>query len=309
MNKVTIIGAGIIGLTTALKLREAGFEVEIIAASFPPFTTSNKAGAIWSPFHIEPRKKVIEWSKITFLKLEELAQQVDSGVKMVDFYKKEFPEETEWQQAFPKASWEIIEQTNDFILYQTSVPFVQTSKHLDFLLQECKERGVSLKQQKIESLEHYLSFTDWIVNCTGLGARELCQDKEVYPVQGQIVQVKTQKNVRFWDDNTSKELTYIFPREDCCVLGGTARVNEENTFPEKGITKKILENCQRIEPNLNTDTILNQYVGLRPARKQVRLEKEDEFNIVHNYGHGGAGFSVNWGCAEEVLKLLTIVDK
>lgn len=308
-TKVTVIGAGIIGLTTALTLREAGFEIEVIAASFSPFTTSNKAGAIWSPFHIEPREKVIKWSKLTYLKLEELSKNTETGVKVVDFYKKELPNEIEWQKGYPKPNWKMIEQTKDYTIYQTQVPFVETSKHLEYLMKECEKEDIIFKQQKIDNLEDLLLFSDWIINCTGLGAKKLCQDQEVYPVQGQIVQIKPQANIRFWDDNTSDDLIYIFPREDTCILGGTAQINQKNTFPKREITNKIIENCKSIEPNLNTDVILNQYVGLRPARKTVRLEKDESHNIIHNYGHGGAGFSVNWGCAEEVLKLLTIVDK
>ncbi|MFM7282729.1 MAG: FAD-dependent oxidoreductase [Planctomycetia bacterium] len=68
--------------------------------------------------------------------------------------------------------------------------------------------------------------------------------------------------------------------------------------------RSIIERCARLEPGLRDATVLGTSVGLRPARSAVRLEPESSpaGRIVHNYGHGGAGVTLSWGCAQEVAQ-------
>jgi D-amino-acid oxidase len=69
------------------------------------------------------------------------------------------------------------------------------------------------------------------------------------------------------------------------------------------MAEAIRERCIALVPALKDATVLEHKVGLRPGRKEVRLELEPLANnraVIHNYGHGGAGFTLSWGCAAEV---------
>ena len=54
--------------------------------------------------------------------------------------------------------------------------------------------------------------------------------------------------------------------------------------------------------------VITERVGLRPCRPEVRLEAETLPGgrvLWHNYGHGGAGVTLSWGCARELTAALT----
>ena len=69
----------------------------------------------------------------------------------------------------------------------------------------------------------------------------------------------------------------------------------------------ILERCAALEPRLADARVIDEQVGLRPVRPSVRLEAEELHGArcVHNYGHGRSGVSLSWGCAREVMRLLS----
>ena len=68
-----------------------------------------------------------------------------------------------------------------------------------------------------------------------------------------------------------------------------------------------MSKCQSLWPELDRSKVVGVSVGLRPSRKEVRLEVENITGrkVVHNYGHGGAGVTLSWGCADEVVRLLS----
>jgi D-amino-acid oxidase len=110
------------------------------------------------------------------------------------------------------------------------------------------------------------------------------------------------------DEDDPAGVTYIIPRREDCILGGTADEDQWDTTPDPVIAESILRRCIAIEPRLADAEILEHTVGLRPGRDAIRLEREDRDGrvIVHNYGHGGAGVTLSWGCAEEVVALLAL---
>jgi D-amino-acid oxidase len=95
---------------------------------------------------------------------------------------------------------------------------------------------------------------------------------------------------------------YMFPHGDTVLLGGTAEEGEWDQNPQTHIAERIVANCSRLDPRLRGATIVGHRAGLRPWRPSVRLESEPLGDGVlwHNYGHGGAGISLSWGCAAEV---------
>jgi D-amino-acid oxidase len=149
-----------------------------------------------------------------------------------------------------------------------------------------------------------------VVNCTGLGARLLARDPELIAVRGQVVRVENTGVERCSIDDSlgPGAMTYVIPRRDACVLGGTYEEGEERDAVEPQTIEAILARARLLEPRLENARVLGTAVGFRPYRAEPRVEREDlagGISIIHNYGHGGAGFTLSWGCAEHAAELIS----
>lgn len=309
---IKIIGCGVSGLTVGITLLEEGFDVEIITEKLPAETTSSKAAAIWFPYEVKPREEANEWSKESYDKFLIFCEEPNSGVSMVDLtilVKDE--KDAWWIEALPEDAIRKAEQKElppEFpIGFIMNVPLVETQLYLDFLLNKFQSLKGKLTKRKIQNFEELNDSETIVVNCTGLNSRELFNDTALYPIHGQIVKAKPQSNINciiadFTFGETADRLAYVVPRNDCLVLGGTTIQGKENVTPNPEYTKGIIERCKRIEPNLKNIEIQSVEVGLRPGRPEIRLERVG--NIIHNYGHGGGGFTVSWGCASVVKELI-----
>ena len=133
----------------------------------------------------------------------------------------------------------------------------------------------------------------------------LLDDSEVYPVRGQIIRVRTSMSEMHLDQQI-ETLTYIVPRSEDVILGGVAQQGNWNLGLSEGDHNNILKKCRSIIPELSDVEIIEDMVALRPGRTIVRLEKEflGNHQVVHNYGHGGSGVTLSWGCADEVVELV-----
>jgi D-amino-acid oxidase len=163
--------------------------------------------------------------------------------------------------------------------------------------------GGSIETRKISDFDELES--ELIVNCSGLGAREICHDEEVVPVRGQVVYIKQDPGFGRYDQRP-ESLIYTIPRRDVTVLGGTAQKGDWTMEIREEDEEDILKKCESLWPELDRANIVGRAVGLRPSRTEVRLEKEHVGDkvVVHNYGHGGAGVTLSWGCADEVARLM-----
>lgn len=311
-TEVKIVGCGVSGLTVGVTLLEAGYGVEIITERLPEETTSSKAAAIWFPYEVNPKEKANKWSKASYNKFLEFCNIPNSGVSMVSLttlVKKE--KDAWWIKALPKNE---VRKANKEELpvkypvgYIMDVPLAETQLYLNFLLAKFKFLNGKLTKRKILNLLEFSNTKTIVVNCTGLASRELIKDNKLFPIHGQIVKAKPQSNINciaadFTFGETEDKLAYIVPRKDCLILGGTTIKGKEDLEPNPEYTKGIIERCRVLEPKLQSIDIKSIEVGLRPGRHEIRLERED--NIIHNYGHGGGGFTVSWGCALEVKKLI-----
>ena len=98
---------------------------------------------------------------------------------------------------------------------------------------------------------------------------------------------------------------YAIPRANDCVFGGTNELSNERAA-DPAATARIVAECSRIL-HIDRPKVIAERVGLRPFRKSgVRLERvrmRDGRTVIHNYGHGGAGFTLSWGCARKALNV------
>nr|WP_280372714.1 FAD-dependent oxidoreductase [Nocardia abscessus] len=150
---------------------------------------------------------------------------------------------------------------------------------------------------------------DVVVNCAGLRAAELVGDPEVYPIRGQIVRVTNPGlSVSVRDEAHPLGRAYVHPRANDCVLGGSLDTGEWDTTPNLDLTRSILRRCRELAPALADSEVLETVVGLRPGRREVRVELDTTalpgIPVVHNYGHGGSGITIGHGCALESAALV-----
>ena len=313
IKKALVLGCGVIGLTSAIRLLEEGYDVEIVAASVPPDTTSNIATAYWYPFRVNPPEKVLPWAITTYNEYIELCKIADIGVGFFNFiqifdHKVEDPYWKEAVKEFRRAdSHELLPGYVDG--YVALIARIETPVYMEYLVNRFKDSGGILTKldREIKNVEEISDGHDLIINCSGLGAGKVFDDKEVFPIRGQLVKTT---NPGLHDCLNEEEgplaVSYVVPHPTYCILGGSADDNNWNLEEDPELTCEILRKCDVLEPKLKDAEVLGVRVGLRPGRSEVRLETEQitqDLKIIHNYGHGGAGFTLSWGCAEEVVKL------
>jgi D-amino-acid oxidase len=308
---VIVVGCGVIGLTAALRMREASLDVRIVTAALPFETTSGVAAALWYPYKAYPEDRVLSWGSETFEVFVELSRVPGSGVRMregVELWREPVPDPW-WASAVP----DVRRCTKDELPPGYSdghifvAPVIEMPIYLRYLLDRFVGAGGNVEHRFVSSLED-AGDGHVIVNCAGLGARELVGDPSMEPIRGQIVRVRNPGLERFvLDEGNPEGVTYVIPRSEDCILGGTAEEGEWDTEPDPEIAAGILRRCTTLEPRLAEAEVLEHKAGLRPGRPEIRLEREDAAQgppRVHNYGHGGSGVTLSWGCAEETLRLV-----
>lgn len=312
---VLVIGAGVSGLTTTIELLEAGLpasSLRLVADTPPALTTSCSAGAIWGPYLSSSDQGTDEWGRHTMHRLRDLAEVPGAGVYLVhgveasraDTAPPGWAREVEgFQPCTPE------ELPPEFVSgWRYAVPVVDMPTYLAYLLKRLAHAGLAVESGRFDSLDEAAAEASVVVNCTGLGARRLARDDAVRPVRGQLVIVENPGIEQFFAEHTEDvcDLTYLLPQGDHIVLGGSAEEDEAERVVDLDVAAGILERCVAVEPALRDVKVLGHRVGLRPARPYVRLERDDRWSapVVHNYGHGGSGVSLSWGCARAAARLV-----
>lgn len=304
--RIVVVGAGVIGLSCAHRLVEAGHRVEVWARDAPLATVSAVAAAHWYPYRAYPADAVARWSRTTFEVLTGLADKPDTGVGM--WAGRELSRDRlsgpSWADAVPGTRRLTPDELPPGYVdgLRTTVPSIRMPDYLSWLLAGLTAAGVPMRTRRLTDLDAAREHADLVVNATGLGARELVGDRELTPVRGQVVRVHCPA-VREWtlDEGHPDGPVYVIPRGPDVICGGTADEGAEETTPDPDTAAAILARCRAVVPELAGAQVLGHAVGLRPVRSSVRLERVDD--VVHCYGHGGSGVTVSWGCADDVTRL------
>jgi D-amino-acid oxidase len=318
-----VIGAGVAGLTTAICLAEAGWRVLITTAEPPGRTTSAVAGAIWGPHLVEDSDRVTGWCADTLSTLTGLAGQPGAGIRLVSGVQATRPADVapDWPaELVTLATLGGIRPCAAASLpagfaagWRYTAPVISMPVYLDYLLGRFRQAGGELRIGAVASLAEAAASTAArvIVNCTGTGAHDLVPDPAVTPYRGQVVVAENPGLTEFFigQPDGEHDLVYVFPHADRVVLGGTEVAGDWSAEPDPGTATRILRDCAAVDPRLATARVSEHRVGFRPARPRVRLEAEaaggaGQRLLVHNYGHGGAGVTLSWGCAREVAGLV-----
>jgi D-amino-acid oxidase len=321
-HRVAIVGAGVSGLTCGLVFVERGYQTAIFAKEIGQQTTSGAAAALWFPYDAEPTDKVIPWALGTYRTLIDLARNPDSGVSMIEllqFSRTEKIHIPEWAiplgapavvPSFPPTMSSEVEKSLKIFKsgFSLRVPLMDTTIYLDYLVTCFVGAGGSIVEHthfaKLEEVDQQFGL---VVNCAGIGARELIRDTDLEPHRGQVAIVPRIKDLPYAVVCDDAPLMYAIPRRNDCVFGGTNDLSDDLVV-DSATTARIVAECSSAL-KIEKPNVLAERVGLRPFRKSgVRVERDrlrDGRTVVHNYGHGGSGFTLSWGCAEEAFELAT----
>ena len=293
-----VVGAGVVGLTSAVRLLEAGHRVDVVARDLPLETTSAVAAALWYPYLALPHDRVTAWAATSYAVLEELSRTEGTGVRMLtgtEVLRAPAPDPW-WRSAVPSLDRETALPPGYADGWTFVSPVVDMPVHLRWLVRRLDELGGTLTRMNLSALPDDGTL---VVDATGLGARHFGADPSVVPVRGQVVVVEQVGLDRWTLDSTGP--TYVVPRTHEVVLGGTEERGEWSRTPDPATAEDVLRRATALVPELAGARVLRHKVGLRPARPAVRLERTGD--VIHCYGHGGAGVTLSWGCAADVVGL------
>lgn len=304
--RVIVVGAGVIGLSCAVRLAESGYEVAVLARDLPLETTSVVAAAIWYPYLSAPVDRVAAWSRVSY---EEYAKLAENEPSVQLRHGQEFLTATS-----PDPAWSDVLSDLRRVGspprgfkdgWSFTVPIIEMPIYLPYLVKRLEAAGGTVTRAALSALP---SNADIVINCTGLGARLTAGDPTVTPVRGQVLTVE-QFGLTEWlmADHGPQDLTYVVPRANDVVVGGTSQADNWDLAVDPKTATAILDRAAEFIPQLRKAKVLRQRVGLRPARPEVRCESVRTASgqrVIHCYGHGGSGVTLSWGCADEVLELV-----
>lgn len=317
---VVVVGAGVSGLSCARLLLDADHEVTVLSADPQHRTTSYLAAAVWFPTAAGPAQAVARWGATTYDALAAEAEARAPGVVMreslVLYRDVSHPSAP---PAWASSVGEVRAARPDELPpgygrgLRFAVPLVEMPTYLPHLQRQVLAAGATLLRRRVAGLDEVLDLApDVIVNAAGMAAGALVGDETVFPVRGQIVRVTNPgMTLSVRDEEHPGGRAYVHPRSSDCILGGTLETGSWDTEPDPAETTAILERCRDIAPALVDARVLDSVAGLRPGRPEVRVELDVDLlpvPVVHNYGHGGSGITIGWGCAQDVARLVADLE-
>ena len=312
-KKIAVVGAGVTAITSAIRLLEEGHSVDIHARDITPHTTSDVAAAFWCPYRVGPHDRALEWARFTHGIFTKEMENPDCGISLTrnrEIFKE--PAKDPWYldllQNYKKIPADQLPET--FVdAYEFDTYLIETASYMKYLHEKVQSLGANIIEHELDSLEVLKGNYDLVINCSGVWARQLVNDDTVYPIRGQVVVIEKldKLNEPITTHDAGEYPSYIVPRSNDCLLGGTALADDWDLEAHPETASDIRARCEKIVPETESRKVLQHKVGLRPGRKSVRLELDQSISdlpVIHNYGHGGSGYTLSWGCAEDVVSLV-----
>lgn len=321
-----VIGCGVVGLTTALELQETfpNAKITILADRFNEDTTSYVAAGIFRPStsFMGPSAEITrQWITDSFYYWDAIRRSREAalaGVCQLSGYifssispaivRNHFIEQllpvyrraTEDELKLCQGDWK-------YGSFFTSC-VTESRLFLPYAAKKFTSAGGVINYHHLDALTDLSNSYDAVVNCSGLGAKDLCKDHHLVPIRGQVIKVRAPwLKMAFYGDYD----TYIIPGFESVTLGGCRQFESYNTEICPYDSMAIKKRCYGMLPSLKKAKVVREMVGLRPHRAVVRVETEvltkengKKVKIVHNYGHGGYGVTTAPGTAKYAVKLL-----
>ncbi|XP_060062704.1 D-aspartate oxidase-like [Ylistrum balloti] len=325
LPKIAVIGAGVVGLSTAVNIQALipGCDVTIIADKFEADTTSIGAGGIFRPTEKAipgvPADTIRRWSQESWdffskLALSDLGSTTGHIVMPGYIFSQEKIENPIYEDIIFSCRELSLKELTKLNMgqyrhgYQLTSIIVQMSKYLPWLMEKFVSHGGKTLKRKVNDLKEFQGGPyAVVVNCTGLGSQELVKDEKIHPVRGQLIRLDAPW-INFWI--YTDHGAYILPNAEFVAIGGVRQDGRSDLAVDPEDRKGILERCYEMWPPLKGGKIIGEWVGLRPSRSPLRLEKESirspggVLKVVHNYGHGAHGITLSWGTGKDAARLV-----
>jgi D-amino-acid oxidase len=272
-------------------------------------TTSAVAAALWFPYRAAPVDAVLRWGAASLKAFTTLAEDAATGVLMrpgVIVHRTPSPD-LWWAPAVSGHRPASADELPPGVPAGThcTVPVVDMRRYLRWLRDACAAAGVAIRGQRIADLGEVPG--DVVVLAAGLASGPLVGDDSSVAVQGQVVRL-ADPGLGTWllDEDNPAGLTYVVPRGSDVVCGGTAVDGATDLEPDPAVERAVLDRVCALVPALTDAPVLSRAVGLRPGRPTVRLDRTTVGGrpVICCYGHGGAGVTLSWGCAADVVALV-----
>jgi glycine/D-amino acid oxidase-like deaminating enzyme len=250
---VAVLGSGVVGLSTARLIQEAGFPVTIYAAALPPDTTSNIAGGQFHPFGLFRDDAVTPEWKAQFVRALEYSWRrfqimvgEDYGIRWLPTFVETDSPDAKIIADFPPINRMLAPAEHPFpwastLRYDTM--YVETGRYLRQMIRDVQIAGGRIEVRKFATVADIAALSESLAfNCTGLGSRELFGDQELRPARGQLAILEPQPEVRYAFTGGPG---YMFPRPDGIILGGTFELDQWGATPEPQTIARILASHKR----------------------------------------------------------------
>lgn len=311
-KSVVIVGAGIHGLTTALVLTETGGFGAIKIYSKEPVaaTTSCVAGGLIEPaFVAEGDARINAWFAASRARLRDLLADPR-------WYIRQGPVRTLWRWEKSSPAWAglvdgFTSRPGPLAPYARewtyATEIVETPRHIAELVRRLRERGVQIVEREVRSLGELAEEAQVVINCSGVGARQL-GDAGVVPARGQVVILE--RSAKIPDEVVVEDamLTYVIPRITDVIVGGTYELGDWSREPRPAVADDIMLRALELMPQLQGASVLSHRAGLRPVRDPApRLDVEISASgtvLAHCYGTAGAGITLSYGMAADLVARL-----
>jgi D-amino-acid oxidase len=250
---VAVLGSGIVGLSTARLVQEAGFPVTIYTAALPPDTTSNIAGGQFHPFGLFRDEAVTAQWKAQFASALDYSWRRfqimvgdDYGIRWLPTYVETDSPDSKVIANFPPINRMLTRAEHAFpveSLLRYDTMYVETGRYLRQMIRDVQLAGGRIEVRKFAAPADIAALSESLVfNCTGIGSRELFGDSELRPARGQLAILEPQPEVRY---AFTGEPGYMFPRPDGIVLGGTFELDQWDATPQPEAIARILASHKR----------------------------------------------------------------
>lgn len=330
--KVAIVGGGVVGLTTAVIAQNGSFrnaDITILASDYDNIVSHVAAGIfrVGASFSSSNEEKVTKkWVENSYEFYDNIRKSdcaSYAGVTDISGYifanSSAHTVQNHWLESivpvYRRATEEEFQLVNGNWKYGSffSTLLTQSTLYLPWIKQKLLANRVTFKQKELNSLKELTGEFDIVINCTGLGARKLCNDRRLVSIRGQVLKVKAPWIKTFFYGELD---TYIIPGfHGTVTLGGSRGFDSENMKLCPYESAAIRERCETLVPSVKDAELLRQEVGLRPHREGgarigegniVHSDCSNKTIIVHNYGHGGYGVCMAPGTA--IATLDTVVE-
>jgi len=318
MRRVSVVGAGVMGMSIAHELAvHGGYEVTVVAEHDALTSVSSVAAAVWFPYQSGDSPALPHWLRRARERFEALAEaDPTAGVDLREGTLVERVADADrwWTDVIPRSRVASADELPSGAVsgVRAVVPVISTAHYMAWLRRLCESLGVRFVEGTVTSVNDVARDTNAgaVVVAAGLGSGPLLGDDSIFPIRGQVVRLAN-PGLTDWivDDDFPGGLTYVVPRRTDIVCGGVAEAGSWDTEILPETEKAILRRATSLVPELAGLPIVSRAAGLRPARESIRLEHVADYAVpvVACYGHGGAGVSLSWGCAEAVAGLVAEV--